>query len=339
MKPEMKTATQINSSLKSWMKTWTLSLLIVLIFLILYESFLNSKKHQKSIASNKDLWSFYRAQIRDAPDSLLILGGSRAQLGLNMAVLEEKLPEKNIVGLTINGQYPLATFAEVVNDPSFVGEIWLSLVAQALEPRYWDMQKPHNQHFKNKSSFYKRWESFVSAWVQYQFLFTNPELSLPKIIKSLDKNKTFPQPFYVQEHLDLSKTGDYSKQNQEALVNHFVSQKEKNYEEQPPMDKEVFTQQLSKLKSLIKKFEKRGGKVVIIRMPTDKGHWELDNTFYPKKTFWNQLVEFVEVPTVHFKDYETLSTFELPDSSHLDQKDTAEFTRALYEIITNEIQR
>jgi len=78
---------------------------------------------------------------------------------------------------------------------------------------------------------------------------------------------------------------------------------------------------------LSKKIIKHGGSVIIIRFPTDKGHWQLDEQYYPKKQYWDLIANNPQLTAVHFNDVPGLNQFDLPDSSHLNQKDSQAFTR------------
>jgi hypothetical protein len=78
--------------------------------------------------------------------------------------------------------------------------------------------------------------------------------------------------------------------------------------------------------------EKRGGKVVFLRMPTTDIHEQLDELSAPRKQYWD-ILQRAGLRTIHFKDYPQLSCFDCPDTSHLDQEDAATFTKSLYPII------
>src|SRR5690606_27900775 len=80
----------------------------------------------------------------------------------------------------------------------------------------------------------------------------------------------------------------------------------------------------------------RGGKVIYLRMPTCDERWKADELTMPKRRFWDRLARVSRATLVHFKDHSTLSTFECPDTSHIDSKDGPRFTRALIDILIAE---
>ncbi len=315
-----------------WARCWVALLTMVLVTLSSYEWWLKFNSYTPSIESNKDLWSYYRAQVQNNPNALVILGASRAQLGLHIETIQNAYPDKEVVELTINGQAPMATLQSLADDQTFNGQVWLSIVAQSLEPIYWDMQAANNDFFNNKSSLYRRFDAYVTAWIRSKFRFFSPELSLRKIIEGWFGAGVFPRPFYVVGHLDLSKSGDYSKVDTQVLRRHFVEQKRQNYVDQPPMSVEIWRRQVNKMMRYVNQIRSRGGDVILIRMPTDHGHWALDEQAYPKELYWDLISQQNDIQTIHFKDWPALSHFNLPDSSHLDQKDAMVYTQNLLKV-------
>ena len=75
----------------------------------------------------------------------------------------------------------------------------------------------------------------------------------------------------------------------------------------------------------------RGGRVIFIRFPTSGEHWDIDQRRYPKSKYWNYLEKVPDVEAFHFKDIRGMNRneFDLPDTSHLDQKDREAFTKIL----------
>jgi hypothetical protein len=315
---------------RSWGWTWLLVTIIAAGILSPYELWLGDQGHRPSVETNQDLWSWYRSQADWQPKPLVLVGASRMQLGLSTPTIREILPQRPLIELSINGQYPMATLRGLAEDEAFKGLVIVSIVAQSLEPVYWEMQFPENQYYAEKATLYRSLDAYLTAWLQSKFSFLSPQLGLQQIIESYQNQQLFPQAFYVRGNLDLSKSGDYSKQDTQALVNHFVSEKEQNYQQQPPMSLAVFEQQIDQLNQYIKAIQDRGGQVILLRMPTDQGHWKLDEQYYPFEQYWQRLERLSLGPTIHFKRVPGLDQFHLPDSTHLDQSDAPDFTRILF---------
>lgn len=322
-----------NSDNKNWVKSWLLALLLMLVSLGGYEWFLQKKGFETSVEANKDLWSWHRRMVQDNKQVIALIGASRMQLGIDTEVMREQLPNYSIVPLAINGQYPMATLKALAEDDSFKGTVLMSFMAQMLEPRYLDMQAEYNQYFAESSSFYLALDAYLTAELKSKFRFLHPLLGLSDVVIALSEY-AFPQPFYISGQADSSAKGNYELTDAETLKNHFVEDKRKNYEEAPIMSIDTWEQQLSSLYQYIKAIQNRGGEVVLIRFPTDDMHWLLDEQFYPKSQFWDSLKNnYQNLQTIHFKDDEILRSFTLPDSSHLDQKDSSRFTTRLIKLL------
>ena len=323
-----------NSEARSWWITWLLTAVMLLVSLWAYESFLANKGFRPSVDHNKDLWSWHRWQASGKQKVLVLLGASRIQLGLHTDTLRQKLPDYKVESLTINGQYPIATLEALAADESFNGLVVMSFMAQMLEPQYWDMQLGDNQYYQQKFSYYLALDAVLTAKFKAKFNFLNPILGLKDVVKTATKKHAFPDAPYVFGHADGSATGDYSLINTAPLKTHFIQDKLTNYQENPPMGVDMWSAQIDKIKQYIDAIQARGGQVVLLRFPTDDGHWALDEQYYPRKVFWDEMVKSLpNVLAIHFHDDEILSSFTLPDSSHLDEKDAKLFTIRLIEIL------
>ena len=71
--------------------------------------------------------------------------------------------------------------------------------------------------------------------------------------------------------------------------------------------------------------------MILLRFPTDKGHWRLDEQYYPRSQYWDLIAADADIATVHFNDVIGLNQIDLPDSTHVDQKETAGFTEILFD--------
>ena len=100
----------------------------------------------------------------------------------------------------------------------------------------------------------------------------------------------------------------------------------------PVSTKTTFNRSLETLFKSINKIENRGGKVVLVEFPTDKMINQIILRRYPRDMYWNQLANQHE-HSYHFSDYDELSSFDLPDGSHIDQKDKQRFTKNLLSVL------
>lgn len=319
-----------NSNTQSWYLSWLLIAIICGVSLGGYEYFLKNRGFTPSIEQNMNLWSWYRAKIHGNKEELVIVGASRSQLDINIPYLKKKLADHDVTQLSINGLYPLATLKAIADDQDFIGTLIVAFSAQALETRYLDMQSEYNQYYADQSSFNKSFDAYLSALLQSEFRFLHPLLGMQEVVEFYEVNKKFQDVYYTTAHLDQSVSGDYTKTDTVALLKHFVKEKAENYKNEPPTGPQLWGQNVELIRSYFSAVKNRGGNVIFVRFPTDKGHWQLDEKYYPRKQYWDQIGRKSGVAMVHFNDVEGLNEIDLPDSSHVDQKDTIEFTEILF---------
>lgn len=320
------------ASIRAWIYTWLLVFIVCISGFSSYELYLKNKGFESSIKNNKNLWSWYRRGL-DSQKDIVIVGASRSQIDIDINYLKNKFQNHHITQLSINGHYPMASLKALANDISFVGTVIVSLNAQVLEDRYLAMQKPYNDYYNDDSSFYKSLDAFFIANLESTFRFLHPSLGLEQLVDYFQKHKKIPEVFYTSSNLDQSITTDYSKTDRIALQKHFLEQKKKNYKNAPPTTVKIWRKNIDYLVDYTSKIHKRGGHVVLVRFPTDKGHWILDENYYPRKKYWDLIANNPGLTTLHFKDIVGVEVLDLPDSSHLDSKDAKIFTQLLLEKI------
>ena len=316
---------------KSWLVSWLLVLAICLTTLGAYEYFLASRGFVASIENNKDLWSHYRGKITGNRNALVIVGASRSQLDINIPYLKTKLDQHNVTQLSINGQYPVATLKAIAADKDFNGTLIVATNAQALESRYLDMQAEHNLYYIDQSTLNKSFDAYLSALLQSKFRFLHPLLGAQDLVDFYAVNRKFKDVFYTTANIDQSVSADYSKTDIAGLLKHFVQDKKENYKNEPPSESGIWAQNIVLLQDYVRQIVVRGGRVILVRFPTDKGHWQLDEQYYPRQKYWDLIGHDSGITTVHFNDVKGLNQIELPDSTHVDQKDTVEFTEILFD--------
>jgi hypothetical protein len=79
--------------------------------------------------------------------------------------------------------------------------------------------------------------------------------------------------------------------------------------------------------------QRRGGKVLFVRMPSDGPVRELEKQVFPREKYWDRLLRETGAPGIHFADYPELSKYHCPEWSHLSPADAKTFTGDLIRIM------
>jgi hypothetical protein len=320
---------------KNWLLVWLLVFVINAVVLFQYESFLTKHNFTTSVEPSKDLWSWYRKKINGEKNTIVLLGASRSLLGLNIDTIKQMFPEHKVYQLSLNGRFPVNTLLEIANDENFVGTLIVSVKVEAFMKVFFPMQDDYNDYYANESSWYKSLDAYITAWIQSNFISLNNALSLQKITEYYDLNHLFLKAEHTTGNLDLSISADFSKVDAQLLADHFVGNRTKNLKKNKMPEPEELFKDLAVVIKAVNKLKQRGGQVIFVRFPTDKGHWQLDEQYLSRKSYWDLFTKEIGTDTIHFKDVEGLDQFDLPDTSHLDQKDAAAFTTLLFNYIQN----
>jgi hypothetical protein len=139
-----------------------------------------------------------------------------------------------------------------------------------------------------------------------------------------------PSPHHFTVHVDRSISADYRQLDIEQL---FERRRQRvllrRANEMYAMSSDEWVEDVKEVGQLVQLLRARGSEVVFVRFPTEAEHWEVDESQFPKSLYWDRIARLTGAMTLHFRDVEGLSLFRCPDTSHLDQRDTPEFTNIL----------
>lgn len=314
----------------------TLLILIVgfILLLVGVELFWRAHGHVPNINDSQNLWARQRALVEKYagnPDTTVLVGASRIQLGFDTQVFRETYPDRPLVNLAIDGSPSAAVLRDLAEDKAFKGLLIASVKADWFGQAKWERSQDYitRYHRDYKSSLDRQINTEITLFLQENFAFLQHNLGLKTLLKSLAKGQ-LPEPFYLQTYADRSRAADYSKM--QDLAGHKeerVRRMRAAAEKEPPQSFEDWQDDLKTVAGWVRSIQSRGGQVIFIRFPTSGEHWELDERRYPRVKFWNRISELTKAPTFHFQDIEGMSTYDLPDTSHLDAKDREAFTRKM----------
>ncbi len=316
-------------------ESW-LTALLLLAMLLAAESFLRWYGIRPSVADSTLLWSMTRAQAR-GDRVIAILGSSRSQLGLVPDVLAQEFPGWQVVHLGIDGTWPLAVLKDLATDPAFQGRILCELSESSLLPHGYDAAQAWVDHYQQvyprASSLEKRFNEWWRVQMQARFALVSPALGLGSM--------ALIGPYRSYEHMraDRHRPAHYrTRLPPDRLAEHRNNRVKRAQEllsqSRGARDEADLQQALrQQVRPLYDELKRRGGDLILVRMPTTGEHLTLDQIYYPREKFWDVIGPETGIPTIYFADYPELSGFDCPDTSHLDAEDAATFTRALARVI------
>ena len=323
---------------------WFLGLLLLVVALFLNEQRWRNKGFLPNITDTKLYWGLQRDNVYsdNGKKKIVIIGFSRSQLGIVPEVLEAQFNNYKVVHLAIDGANAFAVLKDLSEDFDFNGIVLFDTFSPSLL-NYKELgAKPwidfYRNNFKNYGVIEKKLNLLINTWLQTNIVSLSSQLSLRNILQSkftpklsflhMDQNR-YKQAYYY----DRMTATDLKRRREKRIEG-----AKKNFRPASVHDEIIFKKVVNnELLSFYKRLKFRGGDLILIRMPTTDEPWQHSQMKYPKKKFWDQITNWSHIPTIHFKDYKELSSFDCPDTSHLDANDAPEFTKRLANIIEEKL--
>jgi hypothetical protein len=324
-----------NSDYCSWKLSLVAGIILALAGLTALEITWRMQGHIPCVIDDKDLWAYHRNRLTKNSEHIIVLSGaSRILLNISLPEMKNLLPAYTIVQLGIDGTHPPAVLRDLAKDPDFRGIVLFSVIASGLEKRNWDHQQEFIDYYHSDFSWSDALNRFMSTMVQAHLVISDPHVMIKPVLLRYLKIKKLPSPRYLITYSDRRKEADYSKLNINKHKQKRLERLAQYYEkDNAPLPLNQWIHEVVDVYSWVRQIENRGGKVIFLRLPTKKAHWEMDEKFYPRTLYWDRFVQKTGVEAIHFKDFPVLDNFDCPDTSHLDFKDTKPFTRALCNIL------
>ena len=316
-----------------WLKIWLLTPVLVLMGLSLNEIILRKGSHQPSIVSDADLFCNMYSQVKNlGKNDVILLGASRMQADFDLNVFQQSFPNSKAILLAQSGKgtsYPV--FKDIVENTNFQGSIIIDETEQTLaEQKNYD-QKDFIHHCDTNFSFNRQLNHRISAWLQNELVFLNPQSSSLRLWGNLLTKRKLPVPFYTKTLFSREQLIDYKLADQKSLKTLHDSRLNgiKSLTKQPFLSPDKWLQETNHWVNLVDKFQTKGGRIIFVRLPISEERWKLEREITPPDQYWKVFVNKLKVASIYFSDYLDLSSFDLPDTSHLDMRDKAVFTRFL----------
>ena len=310
---------------------------LVVFFLCISEFYWRNEGFLPNIVDSKLFWSEHRHRVytEQSRKKLVIVGTSRAQLGIDPTVLNQTFPEFDTVQLAIDGALPFEVIKDLCTDPKFDGIIladvtvpFLCVTDSVSKRKELEYVSYYHNTFQTAAAFEKRMNASMGVFLQSNLVIFSPVLSF----KSLLYNRLKPEWLYFHMHKNRFRPAFYhDRLTPEALLDH-KNQRVERITKQVALripHKKLEDIAQNELHPLYAQLRQRGGHMVFVRMPTTGAHWQADEHIAPKAEYWDTLEALSGIPTIHFLDHPELSKFDCPDTSHLDARDVTEFTQNL----------
>lgn len=326
---------------KNLFKAATLAGLLVLLFLIAWETLWRTKGYIPTFNDDKALWAAKRGEVYQPQDKATVfLGSSRIKFDLDIPTWEEVTGEKP-VQLSLVGTSPRLLLKDLADDENFKGK----LVVDITEVLFFSQNPAFHQSAIEATSFYKdetpselvsnrlgfALESSLSFLEERRFslntflndleILNRPGVfSMPAFPKGFEwttkDRQTYMSDLFLQNKADVKRQTD--------IWNILIMG-----DPTPPLGDTALQNMLQEIKTDVDKIRARGGKVMFVRTPSSGPMYEGEKKKYPRGKYWNAMLAATNTEGLHFEDDSITAKLVCPEWSHLSRQDAVVYTKQL----------
>ena len=329
------------------MNTLVIGVSIAVLALAGWEWHWRTKDYPIAPDDNKHLWAHHRHKLeKEGPDGIVMIGSSRVLFDIQLDEWEQETGIRPIM-LAAAGTSPIPVFADIVKNTAFRGTLLVGYTG----PLYFSpptndnffYQRVNNWvEFSKRRTYADRLNHFLSLLPQQMFAFlnateedSNTELDLKTLIDQIPMPKRIFDPPSLPQFAYIDKDRNTTMLDKTVTDTAFVRQITNFWEFaiQPPPNlppPEVIENMKNGIIEMtvgwVKQFQKRGGKVIFVRCPSQNVFRMAENGGFPRSEYWDKLIEATGATGYHFEDYPFMDKYILPEWSHLATPDAKQFT-------------
>ena len=323
------------------------TLLLTAIATVAWEIRVRAWGYAPALNDTADLWADQRSAVK--PDSLVVIGDSRALFDTDLNTVEQGLGQRPIQ-LALVGSCAYPVLENLANDESFHGTVIASLI-----PLMW-LAPPPAPPYKNSLRALERYQRrnlaqrashHLGMFLEEHVAFMKQEdLTLEQLLKRLDipNRPSFHAPalppYFQTTERDrqtrmtetTAKPGPLQDRVKNGWLPLFTPPPPPSYVPPQAFAKfmgEATEKRFADTVAAVKKIQARGGKVVFVRFPVVGPLKEHEDKLTPKAGPWTRIIKESGAAGIYFSDYPDLASFDCPEWSHLSAPDSVEFTKRL----------
>ena len=292
-----------------------------------------------------DLWADRREAVR--PDSLVILGDSRALFDVDLDALEQGLGQRPIQ-LAVAGSCVFPILEELINDERFHGTIICSVVPGMFfapgGPLVTNANKALARYHKRTAAqraghhlgmfleehiaFMKQDDLVLSQWLEKVPVPNRANSYLPPALPPYFSTTDRERRTRMSD--SCARPGPLQDRVKFGWAPLFTPPPFPDYTPKEVLEGLARTteERFGKTAALVKKLRARGGKIVFVRFPHSGDLKKLEDAGTPRAGIWTRLMTETGAPNIYYSDFPEL-VFECPEWSHLSGPDSVEFSKRL----------
>ncbi len=315
-----------------WRLNFVIVVLVALSLMASFEFFWRVHGIEPDHLDDQRRWSYFRDQVEALTNrnSTILIGASRIQLGWSMATTRSLMPETPILQLAITGTTPWEILRDLSENTKYSGVVVVSLTAGSIIPGIWrDVAANKYVSFyalswtlNNKLNF------LVNDFLERYLINRQPRYGLMKAINDMVRGG-LQRAQFIEMTRERETNADFRRSDIKVVRAGRITWIRERAVKLESLTSAIWDNRVRELDQIVRPMVQRGARVVFIRFPTSGEFWESDKKSFPRKRYWDDMASRVSGHWIHFKDIDGIDRFVLPDMSHLDKRDKAEFTRLI----------
>ncbi|NQY98531.1 MAG: hypothetical protein HRT82_15370 [Henriciella sp.] len=327
-----------------WIAGLLMAVACTLMVLMTYEWTLRAAGAEPNFRDTQARWSSIREAVgRDQDeDAIAILGASQIRAAVSISILEQRFPEQTIYPLAYVGRTPCPALQDLAENTGFRGTVIISLTSNA-----GDCDPEVNHMFDVVAGYHNQWnwarktDAWAADLMTHALVATDPDHSL----RSLIENALEPGRPLIKQRYEITRRNrqlemDFSGFDDSDLARmreHTLWAFRYRADIDDSLRQDRWSKDVDAISAAIDTINARGGQVVIVRLPTSGSLATAEQEFFPRAEYWDEIARRLPVTAaLNHADYPAVTAFKTPDGNHLDFRDSADFTTALFDAIEGE---
>ncbi len=279
-----------------------------------------------SVVDDVNVWSIWRRRADEDGRVVALAGSSRFLMGLNLQTLRARLPDRNIVQLSINGGSPLSVLQDLADDARFRGRVICEVLPHmTYTSTRWSQPWGGGQNLP----WSQRVEAPLRVYLSTKTNLFLPDLSLTNVGRQLAKYRRLPAPGFLSFDRDRQGRMNFAPIAPAELARMREYMRASYAAAGIPLLGAAFERRVAEIRSLAERIRERGGQVLFIRMISSTPVREVESARFPDAAYWDIFRRNVGFPCFDCAAEPALNRFTCVEGVHLDQSDAPAFTAAL----------
>jgi hypothetical protein len=337
----VQTRPTVEGPTRPWIAIWMVTIALVCMLLVGFETALRHFGYRPSVTDTPALWAWHRRQVdRSGGQGVVLLGTSRMLDGFSLDTFRTRFPDIPITQLAILDCSCVNLLRNLAADPVFRGTVICDLpegmMLTSATERY--SKKEVTDEAWQSHSWQIDVENQIGWHIQADLRCRNPSLALKHVVRASLCDEPWPEPEMSAMRFDRSRSLRHRDSEAVAIhrsrtIAHMLAWLERSVPES--IDPDEWLRQAMQIEPAVRQIQARGGKVVFVIFPYSGESWALEEKYFPKGLFWDRFAMATSAVTVHFRDVPGLARIETPDTAHIDEANSCDFTNLLIDQLVN----